>query len=509
MSPAYTVGVDIGSTSIKAVIYNEKGEFVTGASRPMPLRYVDPDHPEWCVWEPEEVWNNARESLCEAVSNIDDKENIKGITCTGFAFDGVPLDKDGNALYPFISWHCPRTQEIFDELREAFGARDIFYKTGKTPWVIDPIYRLHWLKRNEPEVFEKIDKYVLIVDYIVFRLTGRVVSDYTMALSTSVFDVHSLSWDRDEIERMDLPQHIWCEAIPSGTVAGTITKEIAGQTSLDPKTIVTMGGHDFTTAAIAIGAIEEGVVVDIAGTWEMIYAPSRTVELSDPLMNSGFYVDVHSQKGLYVYVCSMVSGDMTEWLRENLYFGAGTESGKVWEEIAATAAEAALGSKGCCFLPLFSGSIADPKDRGAFVGMSNQTGRVEMTRAVFEGLNYQIRNTFEIMDDLVPVRRERMVVTGGASKNTFWMQNKADITGIELEVPDVYEITTLGGALAAMIGAGIYSDAKQAYEATKKPCKKYVPDMKKYEQYTQYYEKVFLKLQNTLNEINHLIYELK
>jgi sugar (pentulose or hexulose) kinase len=505
----YTIGLDVGSTSIKANIYDMKGNFCSGASRSTPLSHNDPLHPDRCVWQPSEVWQNALESLTEAVSVIEDKENIKGITCTGFGFDGVPLDRERKELYPFISWHCPRTEPILEELSKKFDTKDIFYRTGKTPWAIDPVYRLHWLKRNEPRIYEKIDKYLIIVDYLVYKLTGEIVCDQTTALSTSVFNINTLDWDKELIRRLELPEHIWCDHKPSGSVVGTITPEVAKITELPINTIVTLGGHDFSTASVALGVIEEGTVLDMAGTWEMISAPTRTINLSDSLMESGIYMDVHSISGLYQYVCAMVSGDMTEWLKTNLYSGNSKDSKIIWDEISNIAGAAKLGSEGCFFLPLFSGSVNDHKDLGAFVGMSNNVTKNEMIRAVFEGLNYLILETLNTMDDMLTIKNMRMIVSGGAAKNSFWMQNKADITGLEIETANVYEATTLGGALVAAIGAGVFKNAKEAYDATKKPGKIFEPDIKAHERYSELYNNVYKKLKPTLKDINHSIYDLK
>jgi len=145
----------LGSTSLKAIIYDLQGNAVAQASRPTERFNPYPDHPEWAIWKPEQIWGGVCESLKEAVGQIDDRAQIKGVAVTGMGMDGVPIDKNGNWLYPFISWHCPRTEPQHDWWLENIGAEKQFEIGGNQLWVFNTALRLLWMAENEPEILAK------------------------------------------------------------------------------------------------------------------------------------------------------------------------------------------------------------------------------------------------------------------------------------------------------------------------------------------------------------------
>ena len=169
---ALLLGLDIGSTSIKANIYDTKGNLVSGGSSPTVLSHPDNEHPTWAIWEPDVIWNAVQKSIRTALNKIDSKDEVKAISVTGFGMDGVPIDKSGKWLYPFISWHCPRTEDQSREWSKKVGPEVIFSITGKQVMPIDTVYRILWIKENHPEILDKTYKWLLIEDYINYLLCG-------------------------------------------------------------------------------------------------------------------------------------------------------------------------------------------------------------------------------------------------------------------------------------------------------------------------------------------------
>jgi len=512
---AYLCGVDIGSTSIKAVIYDESGKHVSDGKTPTPLTHPNAANPAWAVWEHKKIWDGVVYALREALSGMDRPEEVKAVAVTGFGMDGIPIDKDGNELTDFISWHCPRTVEQSQRFSQEVGPFELFKKAGKQVMHIDSIYRMIWMKENQPEILEKTDKWLLIEDYVNFKLCGAKSIDYSMATCTSVFSQETRDWCFDLIDRAGIPRHIFPKACLSGTPLGTITREAAELTGLSPDTMIIEGGHDYICAALAVGAIDERSTMNVMGTWEMMVQPVTHIKLTKELFDSGYYIEGHVVEGAYCYVGAFVSGDMSEWLREQLSLKEALLSkekgNSVWEEIALAAASRPVGSHGCMFLPHFSGSGSpefDPNSRGAFLGLTNITTREDMMRAVFEGLNFQFLSLMGALSNAGLCDSKRIICTGGASQNAFWMQNKADITGLMLEVPDVYEATSLGAAMVAGIGTGVYKDKYDAVSRVRSGAsiKEYAPDMSVHGQYEELYA-IFRRLYGDLIAVNTLISE--
>ncbi|MCP4398455.1 MAG: hypothetical protein GY801_14305, partial [bacterium] len=201
----YLMGIDLGSTSTKAVIYDTEGKIAAFADRPTEVAHLDPEHPTWAFWEPEKVWNDTVAVIQETLTKIPDVSQLKGVAVTGMGMDGVPIDKEGKWLYPFISWHCPRTEPQSRAWSEKVGAENIYLISGKQVMPIDTVYRLLWMQENHPEILEKTERWLLIEDFVNFMLCGRQATDYTMASCTSLFDQKTLGWSEKLFAEAGIP----------------------------------------------------------------------------------------------------------------------------------------------------------------------------------------------------------------------------------------------------------------------------------------------------------------
>lgn len=209
---AYLMGIDLGSTSIKAVVYDETGNMIACGSQPTPLTHDNPDQPTWCVWDPKRIWDCVVYASMEATSKIKNVEEIKAVAVTGFGMDGLPMDRDGNPLYPMISWHCPRTIPQYEAFTRRIGAENIFHRTGKRAQAIDTIYRMQWVQENHPEIMDATDKWLLIEDYINYMLCGVKATDYSMATCTSAFDQRTHDWCDDLLREAGISKSIFPKA---------------------------------------------------------------------------------------------------------------------------------------------------------------------------------------------------------------------------------------------------------------------------------------------------------
>ncbi len=507
------LGLDIGSTSIKANIYNGKGNLVSGGSRPTDLFHPDRQHPNWAIWEPDNIWKAVKDSISEALKKIGSKQEVKAISVTGFGMDGVPIDKSGKWLYPFISWHCPRTEEQCSKWSSALGPENIFMISGKQVMPIDTVYRILWVRENYPDIIKNTYKWLLIEDYINYLLCGAIATDYSMASCTELFDQKTRKWSGEILNKTGIDISLLPEPLPSGTVLGNISRKTSEETGLPQTVKVVLGGHDYHCAALAVGAFVPETVMSVNGTWEMILQSSNLPKLENEVYKNGINVESHVANGMYNVVAYAVSGLMYDWLRNTLCIEekieAKNNNTSDWDIIRKKAASAPAGSGGLFFAPYFSGAGSphvDNRATGAFIGLSASTDKSCIIRSVIEALNYQFREMLEAFERACGSPAGKIVATGGASQNEVWTQNKADITGKFIEVPAVEEATPLGAAMISGIGVGIFKDEKEAFDNTYSTGRTYEPDAKNaavYEDYYQIYKTIYPDLKN----INNSIYE--
>ena len=504
----YLVGIDLGSTSLKSIVYDLTGKVVAKASRPTERHSPDAEHPDWVIWKPEEIWGGVRDGLKEAIGQIDNASSIRGVAVTGMGMDGVPIDKNGKWLYPFISWHCPRTVPQQQWWEKTIGAERQFSITGNQIWAINSALRLLWMREHEPAILEKTEKWLLIEDFVNFMLCGEKATDYSMASNTLLFDQRTRTYSDELLKASGVDRSILCDPRPSGTPLGQVHAEAAEATGLPKGTPVVLGGHDFLCGCLPVGAFEPGVVLDVVGTWEIVVAATKEPVLTEEVRQMGWWMDSHVARDRYAAMGSAVSSEMLEWYRSQLGFEEVEKAkaeGKVdWDVLMDQAASSPPGANGVMFLPHLSGAtipVPDATSMGAFVGLRSQTKKADILRAVVEGLNYQSAQIFAGVEQGLHVRPETFVAVGGGTSNAFLMQNKADMLGRPIETPEVEEATPLGAAILAGIGVGLYANEQEAYERVRKPAKVYEPNKELTAKYADGF-KTFLQIYPSLKGLN-------
>lgn len=507
------LGIDLGSTSLKAVAFDLQGNIQASSNRPTIEAHPNSEHPEWSVWEPENIWGGIADAIRDVVGILGDPARVAGLAVTGMGMDGLPIDAQGDWLYPFISWHDTRTYPQHAWWMEKTGPLKIYQTGGHAALLINTINRIMWMQENEPEILNRTDKWLLIEDFVNFMLCGVKASDYSMAATTQVLDIQRLDWSGELIRLAGVSRDLFPPLYASGTVLGEVHDQAAQRTGLKAGTPVVLGGHDYLMGALAAGGVDQHTLVDITGTWEIFMAlvdkPNPTAEA----YNLGTVWDPHIISGKTCLFIDAVAASMLEWYR--IQFAAFEEeqarlqSSTVWDLLMEEAAACEVGSSGVTFLPHLNGCNApakDPKSHGAFIGIAHAATRGMFIRAVIEGLNYQARQMVESIEKIgghYPILR----AIGGTTRNQFWMQNKADILGRPLEIPEIEEATCLGTAMKAGVGVGLYADELDAFQQTYKPGKVYQPDRVKEEKYREIYQEIYLPIYDALKPINHTIFD--
>jgi len=510
----YLVGIDLGSTSLKAVIYDLAGNAVAKSSRPTERFNPYPDHPDWAIWKPEQIWGGTAEALREAVAQIKNPADIKGVAVTGMGMDGVPMTMGGQWLYPFISWHCPRTKPQQEWWLERIGAEKQFAISGNPIWAINSALRLLWMREHEPKILEKTHKWLLIEDFVNFMLCGEFATDYSMASNTLLLDQRSRTYSEELLEISGIDRRLLPGPRPSGTILGEVHAKAAEATGLPKGTPVVLGGHDFLCGALPAGAFKPGVVLSVLGTWDIIVAALPEPVLTPEVCRMGAWVDSHVAKDTWAIMGSAVAAEMLEWFRREYGLEekqkAETQGGVDWDYLMEAAKVSPPGANGVMFLPHMSGStfpIVDPNSTGAFIGLRNITTKADMLRAVVEGLNYQFVQILKGLETGVGLKADTLVAVGGGTKNAFSMQNKADMAGKPIETPEIEEATPLGAAILAGIGVGLYKDEQDAYDRVRRPGKVYEPNLALTAKYAERF-KVFERIYPALKEVNRQLHSV-
>ena len=506
------LGIDVGSTSMKALVYDLDGNVISQGSRPTESIANDPDHPNWQVYLPDHIWDGIASAIRDAVGQIGPENRITAAAVTGLGADAVPLDERGEPVYPFINWLCTRTTPQFERWLEDVGLERTFQISGWQPFIWSTALRFMWLKENEPELSRRVHKWLIVEDYVNYKLTGKYSTDYTDASPTLLFDQRSLAWSDELFKITGLQKDLLPTPQPSGSFISEVTLEAAQKTGLLPGTPIFQGGHDYLVGALAAGAISSGMFLDVTGTWEMVITPTTDPQWTSEIRQLGLTVEAHSVPGMYCIWAGGTAASMLEWYKDQIGSEALRQSqtgqGNVWSNLMVEARSAPPGANGIFFLPHFNGTACpnlDPRSLGAFLGLNDTTKKEDMIRAVVEGLNYAFLDMLKALELGVGHKAENITAIGGGTRNEFWMQNKADVSGCPVVTLEIEEATALGAAMLAGVGIGVYKNLAEAVQRVHKQGKLFEPNIKLASFYAELFE-IYRDVYPALHQINNRIY---
>lgn len=485
----YLLGIDLGSTNIKAILYDENGIGTAQSSVGTPV-FVN--EAGLSVLDPEKIWSIICGLIKDVVLQLEDKngknasKDIAGIACTSIAESGVLLDKKGEPAFPIIMWYDPCTMGMERYWNDEFDKKRLVDITGQRAQHNYSLNKIRWIKEHYPEAYEKTQIFMCMADYISYKLTGRAVMNYSLACRTMMFDIREKKWSEKICDTAGISLGILPPLVPSGISLGKVLPDAAKACGLTEQTEVFSGGHDHICGALAAGILDSESLLDSSGTAEQFLSVPDDFSAFKPLALEGFNMGLHTADGLYYAAGAMTSSGRTaDWFAKEIGAGYDTSSSEA-------------GAKGISFLPHLAGGSSparDMHDYGAFTGLRAHHTKADMMQAVYEGLCFELKLGIERLFSSKP---SRIVVTGGGTRNEKWMQTKANILGKELTVPKEYQSTAMGAALLAGIGAGIYKDAHDAYKKTFSIEKIYSP-IDSFD-YTVSFER-YRKVNAALNEI--------
>lgn len=449
MNKTYVLGIDIGTTALKAVVLEREHGVVAQTEQPHEL--LSP-YPGWAEEEPELWWTTTVEAIRELLHSVP-AEAIAGIGVSGMVPAMVLLDSSGQPLRRSIQQNDARTIVEVEELRAEIDPREFFLTTGGMPnqQNIDPKWR--WLLKHEPDVMKHIAYLCGSYDFIVYRLTGQLSLEENWAAESGFYDVRRHRWHTPYLEHAGISLSILPQVRHPTEIVSGISAEVARQTGLRAGTPVVAGSADHVAAALAAGLTRSGdVLLKFGGAGDILYCDSR----SDP--DPHFYFDYHDIPGLtLINGCMAASGSLVKWFAREL------ASGMSLAALDAEAAAIPAGSGGIVALPYFLGEktpIFDASARGVFAGVMLHHTRAHLYRAVLEAVCYGFAHHLALLREAGrPVRRLR--ATDGGSRSKLWMQIAADVVNLPLQVVGGEASSALGAAYVAAMGTGLFDDWNQ------------------------------------------------
>lgn len=461
----YYVGIDLGTSSVRAFMidFDCKKSYVAGENYDVlipQLGYAEQDPQIWY----EKTVCAIRRVLSDSSVSPDD---IVAISFSGQMHGLVALDAQGQPVMNVPIWMDQRSEsaieEIYAKLGEAF-VRENTQNRIATGFLLPSLY---WLRTRQPEVYQRIAHVMLPKDYIKYRLSGRIVTDYSDAAGSLAFDNCNLRWADALIDALDLRRDLFPECLASTEVIGHVCSDAARDTGLSEKTLIVNGGSDQCMQAIGNAVIDEGVFACNIGTSSLTCTASPK-PVYDPLLRTNTFA--HALPGRWsVMGACLNGGSVLKWLTRQIY------QCDDYEEINRIVAQRPSGSNGLFFLPYMAGERTphlDPRARGVFFGLTMDHGRADMARALMEGVIFALKDGIGVLEEMGIVCK-RIVAAGGGARSDVWLQMQADIFEKQVYRSNSKEQACLGAAMTAAVGFGKYASYEEACAACVQPSQQY------------------------------------
>ncbi|TCZ75896.1 carbohydrate kinase [Paenibacillus albiflavus] len=495
------MGVDVGTTNIKAGLFDYHGSAVKLASRSTPTRQTEEGY---YYYDPEELWNTVAAVIQEAAQSAAGEE-IVSVGIASMAEAGLLVDRHtGAARSHMIPWFDTRTMEQIEQIKQAGDPLERFAASGLRANFKQGLSKILWL-RDRGGVDLQDTKWLSMGDYIAYRLTGRMATDYSLAARTFLYRIDRKCWDESWIRQFGLSPDMFPEALPAGTPLGTVLPEMAAGLGLSKQTTVAIAGHDHVCASLSVGAVTPGIVFDSMGTAETLVGMLSERPLGEAEYATGLSYGCHVVPDRYFWMGGInASGASVEWLRSKL---SGSEL-MSYERMSEMLSHTKQEPSGILYYPYLSGSGApnpDPQAKAAFIGLTKSHEQGDMLRAVLEGTSYELESIRLKAEQIAGEDIEHLIAVGGGTRNRHWMNIKADVTGCRITVSQVVEATLLGAAITAGIGVGVYKDANEAAASIREEQRNIVePHAANHAAYKRIFNQGYMPLQAPLRQYYNL-----
>jgi len=492
------LGIDAGTTSVKSGLFSMDGQCLAVARQEYQL---STPRANWAELDPEIYWQ-ACVSTTQKVLQQTGAKDISAVSVSSQGETMVALDAYGKPVYPAIVWLDNRAEREAAFLAEKF-ADEVYERTG-IPEII-PTWtacKILWLKQNEPEAYSRVEKFMLVQDYLIYRLTGEYTTNDSVSCTSQYFDITKGRWWDAVLREIGINEKYLPRLVPPGEVIGNVSAEASAQTGLSQTTMVVGGGMDQSVGAIGAGNIRTGVVSETTGAALTIQV---TIPSPDVDKHKVIPVYCHSVPGEYLFVPVCPTAGMAyKWFRDAFaeleIVQAKKEGIDSYDSLNALAADIPPGSDGLVMLPHLMGAYSpdpNPAARGTFTGFTLSHTRGHFARALLEGVAFLLKKNLEVLQNAGVVVSE-IRSTGGGARSPLWNQIKSNVCGLPVVTLQNEDTALLGDAILAGVAAGVFHTVESGCEQMVALKDKIVPDFQA-EDYVASYQR-YCDLDQTLND---------
>lgn len=489
----YYIGIDLGTSAVKLLLVDERGQILNSVTREYPLEFPQPG---WSQQAPEDWKKAVLEGIPQLLQGFD-RSQVASIGCGGQMHGLVVLDENDQVIRPAILWNDGRTSRQVDYLNEVVGRETLSRLTANIAFAGFTAPKLLWMRDNEPENFARISKIMLPKDYINYILTGVHCCDYSDASGMLLLDVEHKCWSEEMLSICGVTLAQMPHLYESYQVVGTVTPELSQALGLPNTVKVVAGAGDNAAAAVGTGVVGSGGCNISLGTSGTIFISSKEFGV-DP--HNALHAFAHADGGWHLMGCMLSAASCNKWLCDDILKTTDYEA----EQKDITPDK--LGNNHVYFLPYLMGErspINDTNARGTFIGMTMDTSRSDLVQAVLEGVAFAIRDSFEVATSL-GISIPKTKICGGGSKSPLWRTIFANVLGIPLELLKTEQGPGYGGAILAMVGCGQYESVQAAVDDLVEVAAVVEPDAeltKRYEARYQQFRKLYPALKDTFAQL--------
>ncbi|HBH3641826.1 TPA: xylulokinase [Clostridioides difficile] len=510
MKLEYVLGVDIGTSGTKTVLFDKLGNTIKSCTYEYPLIQ---EKSGWAEQDANDWWKAVVESIREVVqsSNVS-SECIKGIGLSGQMHGLVMLDNEGKTLRNSIIWCDQRTVKECEEITDLVGEERLIEITANPALTGFTASKILWVRNNEPDIYKNTNKILLPKDYIRYKLTGEYATEVSDASGMQLLDIRKRDWSDEVLEKLNIDKNLLGKVYESQEITGYVTRDVASLTGLKEGTIVVGGAGDQAAGAIGNGIVKDGVVSSTIGTSGVVFAYTKEPKIDK---EGRVHTFCHAIPNTWhVMGVTQGAGLSLKWFKDNFCQSEVEVSNSlgedVYEIINNQVSQVPTGCNGLIYLPYMMGERTphlDPYARGVFFGLSPIHSKKEIARSIMEGVSYSLKDCMDIIENLnIDVNEVR--ASGGGGKSKVWRQMQADMFNQDVYTINSSEGPALGVAILALVGSGIYENIQKACDAIIKTSTKLEPiseNVDTYKIYHRLYKRIYKSLKDDFRLLDEVV----
>lgn len=482
----FFIGIDLGTSAVKLLLMDEKGKIHHIVSKEYPLYFP---RPGWSEQNPEDWMEQTIAGLKELVSGCE-KSQVKGISFGGQMHGLVALDAKDRVIRPAILWNDGRTGKQVEYLNQVIGKETLSRYTANIAFAGFTAPKILWLKENEPEHFAEIKKIMLPKDYLAYRLSGAFCTDYSDASGMLLLDVEHRCWSKEMLDICGIREEQLPRLHESWEPVGELKPELAEELGLPSGVKIIAGAGDNAAAAVGTATVGDGGCNISLGTSGTLFISSRRFGVDE---NNALHSFAHADGHFHLMGCMLSAASCNKWWMDDIL--------KTKDYAGEQADIMKLGENRVFYLPYLMGERSphnDPDARAAFIGMSMDTTRADMTLAVLEGVAFGLRDSLEVARS-IGVAPKRTKICGGGAKSPLWRKIIANVMDMKIDLIESEEGPGYGAAILAAVGCGVYASVEEAAKKLVKVVGTEEPEtelVQKYEERYREFQKLYPALKS-------------